>query len=555
MVRGNAILTVLLLSIVLSIAIITFNEESPAPTHSVSLPKPVVRQANEVLSAYYQNILNEASAGNFTLALKLVKGAPPVYPDLNEALLQLIQELQGLTNSSSLAQELYYLAEVNETLMTVEALISKYSLNVSLSPIYSLVKEFSVKVAQEEGKLVKTELELDVTNSTTPGGRILITGRLTTYNGTPLSFYEVLVIVLGKEYSLVTNGKGMFSLNVTLPRVYVREVPVTAYFPPTGVYASSSATVAVTLKYYQPVIIASLNQTHGLIGQKVNLYFNLESVVFNNTVIVSFANSTYTINGVEPNVTYSLTLTLPNSPGVYNVTITSLPRGDIAPATASLTVSVTDVPVKISLNVPSLVVAGLPASVSGHTSPGFSGKVKVDVGGTYYIVKVTNGTFSATITIPITRNLGPVTISACALPPYSGSAEVTVLLVNAADFFPLGVAGYLTYYALSTRPVRVRRGTTGEKSQLKKGEEPRFTFTDPVALAYYRAVTIMERLSGEALKEHYTVREYLYLIKGKVDEHKYNAFWRLTFLFELRVYGDYPVSSSEVRELLRVIES
>ena len=555
MVRRNAILTFLLLSVVLSIAVITFNEGPPAPTHSVSLPKPVVRQVNEALSLYYQKVVDNASVGNFTLALELVERAPPVYPDLNEALLQLVQELWGLTNSSSLAQEQYYLTEVNGTLMTLDALLSKYSLNVSLSPIYSLVKEFSVEVAQEEGKLVKTRLELDVTSYATPGGRISITGRLTTYNGTPLSSYEVLVTVLDKEYSVVTDSDGVFSLSVTLPQVYVREVPVTAYFPPTGDYAGSSATLAVTLEYYQPVMVAYVNETRGLVGQGVTLYFDLESVVYNNTVVVSIANSTYTVRGVEPNVTYSLPLTLPDSPGLYTITVTSLPSGDIAPATASLAVNVSDIPVRISLDVPGLVVAGLPASVSGHTSPGFSGEVEVDVGGTYRIVKVTNGTFSVSIEVPITQNFGLLTVSVHALPPYSGSAEASVLLVNVVDFFPLGVAGYLAYYALSTKPVKERRVAGERTGQVKKESEPRFTFTDPVALAYYRAVTVIERLSGEPLKEHYTVREYLHLVRGKVDENRYYAFWRLTLLFELRVYGDYPVSPSEVRELLKVIES
>jgi hypothetical protein len=57
------------------------------------------------------------------------------------------------------------------------------------------------------------------------------------------------------------------------------------------------------------------------------------------------------------------------------------------------------------------------------------------------------------------------------------------------------------------------------------------------------------------MRDYYTVREYLNLVRGKIDEDKYNAFARLTFLFELRAYGYYTLNSAEVDELLKVILS
>jgi len=538
-----------MLLIILSLAVITVYQQ-PVTVKEIHLPKVVVRQINQIVSTYYQYVINNISVENFTLALKMVSKAPSQYSELNSNLSALIFYLQSLLNSTSLSSKEYYLLKTNESLSQLKNLIEFYSLNVTLTPIYSLLSKIYVGILQQEGELIKTEIQLSVTNSTVPGGKITIAGKLLTYNGTPLPFHTVYITLLNKQYSAITNSVGSFELNLTLPQIYVREIEVTAYFLPTNVYAGSSTTAKVFLNYYQPEIQASLNQTRGFEGEKLTLSFELKTISANNTVVISILNSSYTITDVRPNVTYSTIITLPNVTGSQSIVVTSLPQGDIAPASVELAVNVTYIPANISFKSPDFVIAGLPAIVNGYTTPKFNGEVIVTIGNIESYTHVTDGQFSVSVVVPPTLNSGSTPISVSALPPYSGTAEKSVFVINVLDFVPLGVVGYLSYYALSGRTVEVEKE---ERKKEEVGERKKFIFTDPVALAYYRALTAIEKIANEEMRDYYTVREYLNLVRGKVDEDKYNAFARLTFLFELRVYGNYALDLAEVDELLKVI--
>ena len=549
--RKDALLSLPLLLFILSLAVITVNQQ-PVSVKEIHLPKVVVRQVNPLISTYYQYVINNISVGNFALASQMVSKAPNHYSELNSNLSALIFYLQSLLNSTSLSSKEYYLLKINESLSQLKNLVEFYSLNVTLTPIYSLFNKTSVEILQQESKLIKTEIQLSVTNSSVPGGKITIAGKLLTYNGTPLPSCTVYISLLNEQYSVKTNSVGSFELNLTLPQVYVREVEVTAYFLPTNVYAGASTTAKVFLNYYQPEIQASLNQTRGFEGEKLTLSFELKTISTNNTVVISILNSSYTITDVRPNITYSTIVTLPNVTGSQSIVVTSLPQGNIAPASIKLTVNVTYFPANISLESPGLVFAGLPANINGYTKPEFNGEVLVTIGNNKYYTQVTDGRFSVIANIPPTLNLVNIPISVSALPPYSGTAERSVFVVNVADFVPLGVVGYITYYALSSRTVEVRRE---ERRKEEVGDRKKFIFTDPIALAYYQALTAIEKITNEEMRDYYTVREYLNLVRGKIDEDKYNAFARLTFLFELRAYGYYTLNSAEVDELLKVILS
>lgn len=549
--RKEALLSISMLLIILSLAVITVYQQPPA-VKEIHLPKVVVRQINQIVSTYYQYVINNISVGNFTLALQMVSKAPSQYSQLNSNLSALIFYLQSLLNSTSLSLKEYYLLKTNESLNQLKNLLKFYSLNVTLAPIYSLLTKIYMGILQQESKLIKTRIEINVTNSTVPGGNITITGKLLTYNGTPLPFYTVYITLLNKQYSVITNSIGSFELNLTLPQIYVREIEVTAYFLPTNVYAGSLTTTTVFLNYYQPEIQASLNQTRGFEGENLTLNFELKTISVNNTVIISIFNSSYTITDVEPNVTYSTIITLPTIPGLQYITVTSLPQGNIAPASVKLTVNVTYFPANITFEIPAFIIAGLPTNIHGYTTPKFNGEVLVMIGNNKYYTHVIDGQFSVSVVIPPTLNLGNIPVSVSALPPYSGTSVKSAYVINVVDLVPLGVIGYLAYYALSSRTVEVKRE---EKKKEGVGERKKFIFTDPIALAYYQALSVVEKISNEEVRDYYTVREYLNLVRGKIDENKYNAFSRLTFLFELRVYGNHAVDLAEVNELLKVIMS
>jgi hypothetical protein len=549
--RKKALLNLSMLLIILSLAVITVYKQ-PAAVKEIHLPNVVVRQITQIVSTYYQYVINNISVGNFALALQMVSKAPGQYSELNSNLSALIFYLQSLLNSTSLSLKEYYLLKTNESLDQLKNLLGFYSLNVTLTPIYSLLNKIYVGILQQESELIKTKIELSVTNSTVPGGSITIAGKLLTYNGTPLPFYTIYIALLNKQYSIITNGEGLFELNLTLPQIYVREIGVTAYFLPTNVYAGSSSTAKVFLSYYQPEIQASLNQTRGFAGEKLTLNFELKTISTNNTIVISILNYSYTITDVKPNITYSTIVALPNVSGLQNIIVTSLPQGNIAPASVKLTVNVTYFPANITFESSGLVIAGLPTNIHGFTTPSFNGEVAVTVGNNKYYTHVIDGQFSVSVVIPPTLNLGNTQISVSALPPYSGTTVKSVFVINIWDLVPLGVVGYLAYYALSIRTVEVKRE---DKKKEEVGERKKFIFTDPIALTYYQALATIEKITNEEMRDYYTVREYLNLVRDKIDENKYNAFSRLTLLFELRVYGNYTLDLTEVNELLKVIMS
>lgn len=550
--KSERYLSLLLVAIVLSLELIIVYKQ-PIQVADVHLPSVAVKPFNEILSAYYQSVIYNISAKNFTLAYQMVTKAPPYYPEINSNLTALILSLEYLMNSTSLHEKTYYFIKVNESLNNLDRLFRSYSLNVTLSPIHSLLEEFSITITQQEAKLIKTKILLNVTNSTKPYGNVFISGRLMTYNGTPLPFYTVYVTLLSKKFSVITDDQGYFKLNVTLHKAYQKDILVTAYFLPTDGYSGSFVTAKVFLKYYQPELYAKLNQTSGFEGQNITVYFHLRSISLNNTVEIYVLNRTYIVNNVLPNVTYATIIALPNATGLFNITVYSLPQRDVAPAFATLTVNVSNLPVKITFESPSFAIAGLPMTIQGYTSPKFNGKVLVTIGSSQQYVVVSNGTFSATIQVPFTINTGNNSISVMSFPPYPGSFTRSVFVINVVDFVPLGLAIYLAYYALSSRTVNVERG----EKEVKGREESRrkSLFEDPVALAYYQALTAVEKITNVEMKDYYTVREYLGLVKDRLDTNRFNAFSRLTFLLELRIYGNYPVDLTEINQLLRVILS
>jgi hypothetical protein len=174
-VRKDALLSLPLLLIILTLAAITVNQQ-PVSVKEIHLPKVVVKQVKPLISTYYQYVINNISVGNFALASQMVSKAPIQYSDLNSNLSALIFYLQSLLSSTSLSSKEYYLLKTNESLSQVKDLVKFYSLNVTLTPIYSLFNKTSVEILQQESKLIKTEIQLSVTNSSVPGGKITIRG-------------------------------------------------------------------------------------------------------------------------------------------------------------------------------------------------------------------------------------------------------------------------------------------------------------------------------------------------------------------------------------------
>ena len=446
-----------------------------------------------------------------------------------------------------------------------------------LDRLQGLIGELAERVEEAEreaSRLRPTSMTIAVEPSEVRVGGVFKVRGVLASQGEPLPGRVVAVYVAGAERCRVrTQADGTYSCVLKAPYLYVDSVEVVAVYTPRGddlkIYAACRASTRLKLAYsvtevqLQAPSMAYLGlpiKVEGAVlvdgapspGRRVELYLGEVKVA----EAITEADGGFTSNITIP-------LTLP--PSTYTLKAYVPPLGDCSPASTSMRVDVVGAPTRASVKAPMVVVLPCRLTIAGHysTSVESSGgaTVTVRVGGLKAVARASNFTFRSELHLPLLSPLaGLLRVEVVVEPddPWCSPtrSELPILAVN-----PLGlIVVALVAVAAGHAARRGRPRPPPPKPIALTPIKPRPTQALPpglrgeVVAAYRRALGVVERVVGQPMMPHYTLREYLAIASSRLDARRLEAFTRLTELAEGALYAMREPSMAEVEEALRLCE-
>lgn len=188
------------------------------------------REFNEAYEAYEE----ARRAGDTERARRLARELTERSENISQTTQRQQQNLQSINNSTT--------ANLNETIRETRAL------NQSVS-------ERQQEAIQSE--FVETELDVETDGQRASfSNPLLIRGQLTTANGTVLADRSVTIAAGNRNYTVLTDSRGQFSLGYRPTTVRIDSQAVTVQYVPadTSVYRSASGSVPMSLEQTNPSV-------------------------------------------------------------------------------------------------------------------------------------------------------------------------------------------------------------------------------------------------------------------------------------------------------------
>ena len=537
------------------------------------------------LISRYRELLSRLSRDLDRLE-RLVEGAEEAlrHNDLEEAR-RLIDEARVVAGRASIAVE--DLREASRELAsrlrvtaTPIGLRLHERLMELLDRLQELIEELIGRVEEAEreaSRLKPTSMTIAVEpEEVRVGGRFEVRGVLAS-QGEPLPGRVVVVYVAGAERCRVrTQANGTYSCVLRAPYLYVDSVEVTAIYTPRGddlkLYTASKASTRLRLTYRVtevwlkapsiaypglPVKVEGEVLVDGAPspGRRVQVYLAGVKVA---------EATTRADGGFTSNVTIPPTL----PPSTYTLKAYVLPLGDCSPASTSTRVDVVRAPTRASVEAPLIVVLPCRLTIAGQYSTSMESSgvatVIVRVGGLKAVARASNFTFRSELYLPLLSSLtGLLRVEVVVEPddPWCSPtrSELSILAVN-----PLGLSAIALVAVVAGHAARrARRGRPRPPPPQPVALAPAKPRPPPalppglrgeVVAAYRRALGVVERVVGQPMMPHHTLREYLAMASSRLDARRLDAFTRLTELAERALYAMREPSMAEVEEALRLCE-
>jgi hypothetical protein len=385
------------------------------------------------------------------------------------------------------------------------------------------------------GSAMNTTLTINLTSgSAVVGSTIMAYGRLTLPNGTGLGGQLILVTVNGRVIaSAVTNSTGFYTVNITLPYIYVNETSVKALFIPVNKgLAGSTAEATVRLLFNETRLVIHVNGTVVKWGDYLLIWGNVTGGDRAVTVRVGGLSLNATsING-------RFNLTIPTSvlrPSNITLLIYVKPNLTYSPAERALNITVVGVRPSIRLS-GTVLLAGLTSTIRISIEPPVKGNLTllVNLGPLDRTVVVNSPTVTIPIRLPLTLGMGFTTLNVTITPnpPIEGvAATVRVLVVNLAQLAILAALAPAALVAVRlTRGVRHRAPVTQTPvavtveavAKSLRQPIPSARLSDPRVKAILdsltKAITAVGAATGIAFGGGLTLREYLALVSGRLTD-------------------------------------
>ena len=385
------------------------------------------------------------------------------------------------------------------------------------------------------GSAMNTTLTINLTSgSAAVGSTITAYGRLTLPNGTGLGGQLILVTVNGRVIaSAVTNSTGFYTVNITLPYIYVNETSVKALFIPVNKgLAGSTAEATVRLLFNETRLVIHVNGTVVKWGDYLLIWGNVTGGDRSITVMVGGLSLNATsING-------RFNLTIPTSvlrPSNITLLIYVKPNLTYSPAERTLNITVVGVRPSIRLS-GTVLLAGFTSTIRISIEPPVKGNLTllVNLGPLDRTVVANSPTVTIPIRLPLTLGMGFTTLNVTITPnpPIEGvAATVRVLVVNLAQLAILAALAPAALVAVRlTRGVRHRAPVTQTPvavtveavAKSLRQPIPSARLGDPRVKAILdsltKAITAVGAATGIAFGGGLTLREYLALVSGRLTD-------------------------------------
>jgi hypothetical protein len=398
----------------------------------------------------------------------------------------------------------------------------------------STLSQLISKLASSSSAM-NTTLTINLTSgSATVGSTIMAYGRLTLPNGTGLGGQLILVTVNGRVIaSAVTNSTGFYTVNITLPYIYVNETSVKALFIPVNKgLAGSTAEATVRLLFNETRLVIHVNGTVVKWGDYLLIWGNVTGGDRAVTVRVGGLSLNATsING-------RFNLTIPTSvlrPSNITLLIYVKPNLTYSPAERALNITVVGVRPSIRLS-GTVLLAGLTSTIRISIEPSVKGNLTllVNLGPLDRTVVANSPTVTIPIRLPLTLGMGFTTLNVTITPnpPIEGvAATVRVLVVNLAQLAILAALAPAALVAVRlTRGVRHRAPVTQTpvavtvEAVVKSLRQPipSARLGDPRVKAILdsltKAIMAVGAATGIAFGGGLTLREYLALVSGRLTD-------------------------------------
>lgn len=446
-------------------------------------------------------------------------------------------------------------------------------LRKEISPLSRLAREYKNKIqnlyreAKEGRRLKSTFLEIFVAEKkVVVGGFFEVYGKLKTEKGKVLARRSVDIFLEKKRiFKTITDENGEFGARINFPFLYKKYAQLFASFTPQGedkerFYPSISRKVLLEPIFYTPLIEVNYQEpVYPVLPFKIQGKLTLESVALANyPVKIKVAQRIVKVS-TDKQGKFQTRLSLPAGVGkTFPLSIFTPSRGIIAPASLTVNLPVSYKIPSMMIDLPLAVFPPFPLQLKGEVNLkdqlAKDAVVKVITENEDITTNINGKSFKVRVNIPLFRFSGWERIRVLLYPRQAWilplNRKEKVLVINPLTLFPFFtlLALFISISRRKEKEVEEAQGVSERREKLppeeKIVEEKELT---KLIRIYTRAVDLVANLTGIKQAPYHTVREYLKLVKGKLEK-KAKDFEFISSITEKFLYAPAKVSEEEVVE-------
>jgi RNAse (barnase) inhibitor barstar len=432
-----------------------------------------------------------------------------------------------------------------------------------INEMYQRLLLYLEKIREQE-KLIETFLTITVIPETIwTGDKITIQGKLTsTYS--PLPNKQIIILIDGKMLNkITTKHDGTFNITTNIPYIYKPTITIQAQYIPDNIdnkiyKPTTSNIVKINLLYIKPIItLQTTNKTlpgksfiiKGTIHANKTLpYSQIEITWIGKTITTTINNDTFTTTLYTPsNITE----------GIYTLKVETQAYKIFAPAQITTYIIIQRLPLNITIDIPSIIVAGIDKTIKGEiiSNEQLNTTITLVITGQTYTINTTSNEFQITLNAPLTLLTGHYGYEIYIKPQYPWYKTLyikgQILIIN-----PLTIIIPLTSITLITINIvekRKRNKTQHTEEKIietienKKIPEKTYLATKELQWLidlYWEAVTMISNMTRIEMIPSMTLREYLKAVAPYISPI-YKNFEILTIATEKALYSK-EISTEEL---------
>ena len=427
--------------------------------------------------------------------------------------------------------------------------------------------------AQVRGEITRTKLSMSVfPTSVFVGDTITVSGRLIG-GDTPLANRALTILLDNEPRVITTDLNGSYTVYVVSLK-HVPAVTVGAVYTPVdndiGVHLGAySPSVEVNTIYYSTLLEASALETAHP-GLPITISGQISSIggTMDRTIKVLLDDTPFAEEIVSDQFSFEITIPPQISTGEHSLTITAAHQGRYTGVSKSIPITVSTIPIKVDIRVPSFSVTPKPNQVSGKVYHDHDPIRDAEVSLTFRDSLVTvrtaaDGSFTATVKpsylsiataeTPLELSLiGPQSLTIAVVPVESWytplQIEKQIFMINPVNmglmllaFIALGLPLYSWVRARSASP---RRKTVIPEAEFRESltvtpSRPKYESTGikgKVLSAYLNGLETVEEVTGIPMAPHITLREFLNTTIPRLPAAT-KSFTELTLMAETALYS------------------